>query len=570
MSSSFRRSGRPAQNVFSSSSSPSISGITRHGDRDPPPSVYPNNMSSERSSPLSSPPATATVLERIGTKPWIGGLTLTSTGLRELDAIVGGGQPLGTVILAEEDRWTQDLALCLVRYWSAEALAQGQTLSLVSTLQDVDELDLNALDHTSIQPNIQGMSRLGLLSFLSMLPRDLHLDKSREKTRILERRLEDASSSSSLAGGGTLSSLLDVGGAIQEVDDDNFDPEDDDEDEEDIGAMGDANVSKVDKDEGLVNAWQYKVSVQRERMGDFMSFGKSGISSSTSSRSTSSGNDKIFCHSYDLGGKMMDQLDDNWLNLKDNPHLDFIDCSCANCPPLCCTESKTCAVAFFQSCLLRIQEKIAQHPKTVIRLLLLNAPVKKVSLALPLLLSYIRQHCLPVVLFVTVRPWQQPAIPKNWNAHNHHTTMSHTQALISLRRVCDAVFCCEGFSAMSTPPPLEFSDLAGILSIRKIALQALSHFSDTSTSRRPPANRYGMKRDRRKMTIRMLHLPPEDFSAGGGSVGSGARSGGGKLKEDPGGSGSGGNPSLTSRNTALVPGLGCASHTRSSHQSLDF
>jgi len=120
MSSSFRRSGRPAQNVFSSSSSPSISGITRHGDRDPPPSVYPNNMSSERSSPLSSPPATATVLERIGTKPWIGGLTLTSTGLRELDAIVGGGQPLGTVILAEEDRWTQDLALCLVRYWSAE------------------------------------------------------------------------------------------------------------------------------------------------------------------------------------------------------------------------------------------------------------------------------------------------------------------------------------------------------------------------------------------------------------------------------------------------------------------
>ena len=60
------------------------------------------------------------VFERIGTKPWIGGLTLTSSGLRELDAILGGGQPLGTSIMIEEDRWTQDLALALARYWSAE------------------------------------------------------------------------------------------------------------------------------------------------------------------------------------------------------------------------------------------------------------------------------------------------------------------------------------------------------------------------------------------------------------------------------------------------------------------
>ena len=61
-----------------------------------------------------------TVLERKGTKPWIGGITLTSTGLRDLDSIVGGGQPLGTAILLEEDRWTQDLALAIARYWAAE------------------------------------------------------------------------------------------------------------------------------------------------------------------------------------------------------------------------------------------------------------------------------------------------------------------------------------------------------------------------------------------------------------------------------------------------------------------
>lgn len=59
-------------------------------------------------------------IERPGTKPWIGGLSLTSSGLRDLDVILGGGQPLGTAILIEEDRWTQDLAFALVRYWAAE------------------------------------------------------------------------------------------------------------------------------------------------------------------------------------------------------------------------------------------------------------------------------------------------------------------------------------------------------------------------------------------------------------------------------------------------------------------
>jgi PAXNEB protein. len=120
MSSSFRRSGstssRPTQTPLSSSST-----SLHQQDKDHSPSIPHQSSISTSSSkrPLSSP-SPAAVLERVGTKPWIGGLTLTSTGLRELDAIVGGGQPLGTAILVEEDRWTQDLALCLVRYWSAE------------------------------------------------------------------------------------------------------------------------------------------------------------------------------------------------------------------------------------------------------------------------------------------------------------------------------------------------------------------------------------------------------------------------------------------------------------------
>jgi hypothetical protein len=55
-----------------------------------------------------------------GVRPWPGGLYLTSVGLSDLDTILGGGQPLGTAILLEEDRWTRDLAISLVKYWCAE------------------------------------------------------------------------------------------------------------------------------------------------------------------------------------------------------------------------------------------------------------------------------------------------------------------------------------------------------------------------------------------------------------------------------------------------------------------
>jgi PAXNEB protein len=56
-----------------------------------------------------------------GTKPWTGGVTLTSTGLRELDTIISSaGQPLGTCIYIEEDRLTYHLSKSLVQYWCAE------------------------------------------------------------------------------------------------------------------------------------------------------------------------------------------------------------------------------------------------------------------------------------------------------------------------------------------------------------------------------------------------------------------------------------------------------------------
>ena len=59
-----------------------------------------------------------------GTKPWTrSGILLTSTGLRELDAILnnGHGQPLGTLIVIEEDRFL-DYGSLMARYWCSEVI----------------------------------------------------------------------------------------------------------------------------------------------------------------------------------------------------------------------------------------------------------------------------------------------------------------------------------------------------------------------------------------------------------------------------------------------------------------
>lgn len=76
---------------------------------------------SSSTSPSSSTPITTSAGLALlrGTKPWVGGSYLTSCGIRELDGIIGGGQPIGSCLLLEEDRYT-DLCHILARYWAAE------------------------------------------------------------------------------------------------------------------------------------------------------------------------------------------------------------------------------------------------------------------------------------------------------------------------------------------------------------------------------------------------------------------------------------------------------------------
>lgn len=83
--------------------------------------------------PSSSTPITTSAGLALlrGTKPWVGGSYLTSCGLRELDGIIGGGQPIGSCMLLEEDRYT-DLCHILARYWAAEVSVHSLPTTLIT------------------------------------------------------------------------------------------------------------------------------------------------------------------------------------------------------------------------------------------------------------------------------------------------------------------------------------------------------------------------------------------------------------------------------------------------------
>jgi hypothetical protein len=173
-----------------------------------------------------------------------------------------------------------------------------------------------------------------------------------------------------------------------------------------------------------------------------------------------------------------------------------------------------------------------------VRLLLYHPRLAVMSVALPLLLTHIRTHQLPVVILVTVQPW---------------TSRDSPATIRLLQRACDVVLETESFaSRREFPPPAEFRSLHGLLKIRKMSTVTAAtahgggHFADMTVTKRPAANLYGLKRDRRKLHIQLLHIPPEDYAEGGSSVGGGVRSAAGRpppKKEASSGCGSGGGSS---------------------------
>jgi ribosomal protein L12E/L44/L45/RPP1/RPP2 len=256
-------------------------------------------------------------------------------------------------------------------------------------------------------------------------------------------------------------------------------------------------------DEGLTIAWQYRKDVQRERLGQ--------VDAVSTASEKSSGSD-VFCHSYDLQGRLHSQMD--------------TEQAASIVPMQGCQDSdsghgRKCGILYYRRLLVQLKDLLSKNPRRVVRLLLYHPNLTVMNVALPLLLTHIRTHLLPVVLLVTVQPWTSSASP---------TTMR------LLQRACDVVLETEGFaSRRDYPPPPEFRSLHGLLKIRKMSTVTAAtahgggHFCDLTVTKRPAANLYGLKRDRRKLHIQLLHIPPEDYAEGGGSVGGGGvRSGAGR------------------------------------------
>eukprot|EP00980_Cylindrotheca_fusiformis_P031752 scaffold26900_cov117-Cylindrotheca_fusiformis.AAC.2 len=399
-----------------------------------------------------------------GVKPWTGGIHLTSVGVTDLDNLLGGGQPLGTCMLLQEDRWNRDLSVSLLKYWCAEAISQDQHLIIPVG----EEMNQPFTMPRSEPLDIRKPRKREIEDLLLSLPRNLHWAK--------QEKAEHTNHQSTNLG------ILD----------------EDDSDEK--------------AEEDLEIAWQYKKSVQQERLAQPLS-----------QKKTTSGGSNVFCHSYDLSGRLADQA-----TIDPSKYIATIK----SVEPVAVTN---CGVKLFHELVSLLGSKDGKP----MRLLLYRPEVDILASALPLLLSYIRRRSLPVVLLV------------------HATPSNDFKSWSKLSTACDVVLKTEGFSSRRAyPPPPEFRLLQGILTFSKLTTLTAAtatgggFFGDISVSKRPAAFIYGLKRDRRKLHISLLHIPPEDYAQGGGSVGSGVRSGGGKAPEKK------------------STGLGCSSNISGS--ALDF
>jgi hypothetical protein len=390
-----------------------------------------------------------------------------------------------------------------------KAIAQNQYLLLVQTKPDMEPMPNNipsfvkVLEDQDLQnARFYGASLADLQHFINQVPRDAHLDKYRAAAA--KRSLPSTRN--------TLHDSHQVFEAIfEEVD----------EEEEKTSKQADPSntvhvtnnqqlTERDDVDEQLNIAWQYKLSIQNAR------YRKSNTLKEDSE--VLKNHSDIYCHSYDLSGSVRDQYATELLDLycmekKKNSvqealnttiitaGVGVVDVSCIiggkipNEDDISCTRHR--GILLFRSLLRRIEQEVGREEGMVIRLLVLNPPPSEMSVALPLLISTIRNKNLPVIICITMRP------TTTWSC-------STSSSIVAIRRTSDFVFKVDAFDSFRKPPPSEFRNLNGILHVQKIT-KSLNHF--TTSKSVTTASRYGISRDRRKLYLKMLHLPPEDFSS---------------------------------------------------------
>lgn len=339
-----------------------------------------------------------------GLKTWINGQSLVSTGLKQLDEILGGGYALGTFICIEEDELSS-YAQTLLCYSMAESLSQNQDTIIISS------------------------SEKNVTSILSHLPYNL----SRSDVTV-----------------GDDKTLTEV--AVEPVN----------------------NQLKV--------AWQY---------GKYINPPLSSNPASDSCHLHASKQleqSAVYCHSYDLSRRLQDSLRSSSLRV-----MRTLD----NFP----TRVDANLQSQMEQLVAAISGIVQQSLDAVHRIFipqlfgvasLVNMEdeqnVRIVTHALLTLKHIIRSSRSTLIL----------SLP---------TTFLPSTLVSNVMTISDTLVSVTSFAGKAKDVPAEFREFCGFLSIQK--LQQVGAI----VSHRPQYERYGLKRDRRKLHIEPLHLPPEESRA---------------------------------------------------------
>lgn len=489
-----------------------------------------------------------------GVKPKAGGIAVVSTGCTDWDVILGGGHPLGTALCLTSDV-TRTLSHCLAKYWCAEGFQQGHRL-LVPVASSSSSSQQPSTAQTCLpSPWIdEGNDSEDDDNTKCFLTRTQAVELLQSLPRVVVPSRRASSSRSGLtptAAVGANASLLAL--AEEEENDDEEEEEDKDKDDtldadhdEDGEGTYDASgpqSSHNDAEAGLTIAWQYRKSVQRERLGLASSSTTGGSSAAPLSGDA---DDHTFCHSFDLhrtwrdddlrvsgAGRRPDEaallipmtVHQSSISVREQGFRHFLQIfqSLRSALSLNSPDSGGINSSTVVRCLLDVS-----HPT------ISSSAVDCLAVSLPLLLAQIRTHQWPAVVLVLLPP--PSPLPS-----------SLASSLAAAQRCCDAVFESEHFAARSCaayPPPAEFRRFQGLLHVKRCNTYTGAtahgtaaggggggggHFADSTISRRPAATLYGIERNRRRLRLQLLHIPPEEYAHGGGSVGGGGvRSGAGR------------------------------------------
>ena len=517
-----------------------------------------SNQSSSTSSHL--PSSSHFTLNPPGTLPRPSSTTLTSTGLKSLDFLINGGLVLQTVTVLEKGGRVCGSTVLedLEGYYLGVGCVWGQGVGVVTFEEDGGEDDF---DEGTATRKWRGRIPLdvGLYKILNGGMSNISSKKD-EKKRV------DATNAASLS---VLDDVMEQSGTIKEGD----------EEEEDEASDEFTDMEKVVASDDVLNiAWQYRQDVQGKRSA----LGPAVELSSSPSQPCEVGSDDaarhytpLYCPSFDLSSPLQQSF----------------------CSPSHHTLSSCSPYALIFKAFVSLIQRHYTLPSSkggVLRLLVKGSPlcplpIGNLARALPLIVQWIKANSLPVVLMISLETSTNLSSSSTTSSNNSST--STFSDLTLLKSHASLVCSLTSYASLKTPVPASTllsstptSPFIATLTINplfpmgSVGGHAISNASTIISSKNSDgatsstvgtsgsatgvikgiSNRFGVRRDKRRVVIEMMHLQPEEeeeetqqqtTSSGGerrvnppGGVakktaalklGEGCGSGGGKGRSDP-------------------------------------